>query len=242
MFEWIDSKFTILSQNPDQKTLLGQLKNAVASQMKDFIEQNVDKTVQMIEKWFDDSYSNQLIVGELSEFPEIQFKLLQQYLHFNEFTIRLTINEANTQEDKKQQAEKYIQYLCLFVTLLCQMNRIKPEEVSEDLIEAYVKKDYYPIQECLQICTQFGQDKAIAILQEKEDKLLEAIDTNMQYLKKVSLISLGQELSDIVMVCSHRQKSKTKYSVDEVIRAYSDRWEFEECYKYKHLKNFDSTV
>ena len=34
--------------------------------MKDLIEQNVDKTVKLIEKWFDDSYSDQLIVGELS--------------------------------------------------------------------------------------------------------------------------------------------------------------------------------
>ena len=99
----------------------------------------------MIEKWFDDSYSNQLIVQELDQFPEIQFKLLQQYLHFNEFTIRLTINEANTQEDKKDQSKKYTQYLCLFITLMCQMHILKPDEVSEDLIEAYVKKDYYPI-------------------------------------------------------------------------------------------------
>jgi hypothetical protein len=32
----------------------------------------------------------------------------------------------------------------------------KPDaDVTEELIEAYVRKDYYPIQECLDICMRF---------------------------------------------------------------------------------------
>lgn len=44
--------------------------------------------------------------------------------------------------------DKFMSYLCLFVELLCKINKTNPELVDESLIEAYVKLDYYPIEEC----------------------------------------------------------------------------------------------
>jgi len=63
----------------------------------------------------------------------------------------------------------------------------------------------------------------------------------MKYLQKISLIDISSELIEIVITSSLRQK-KSALTTDEIIKFYSDRWEFEECYKYKHLKNFDGTV
>ena len=90
--------------------------------MKELIELKVEKTIELIEKWYEDSYSEQLILEELSEFPEIQFNFLMKYLHFNEMSIKIVINEANYQKEKKEQADKYTQYLELFVELLCKLN------------------------------------------------------------------------------------------------------------------------
>lgn len=37
-------------------------------------------------------------------------------------------------------------------------------------------------------------------------------------------------------------ESRHKDSVEALIRSFGDRWDFEECYKYKHLDNFDQTI
>jgi hypothetical protein len=39
--------------------------------MRELIQIDVDKTIELVEKWFDDAYSDQLILGELSEYPPI---------------------------------------------------------------------------------------------------------------------------------------------------------------------------
>ena len=170
LFDWIDDKFRQLDRKLDSEQALNDLKTSVACHMKELIETNDEKTVQLIEKWFDDSYSDQLIVKELSAFPEQQFNFLTKYLHFNEMSIKLTINEAISKKDKVEQMEKYNSYLILFVELMCKINKTNPELVDESLIEAYVKKDYYPIDECMDICEKYQQDRAIAMLHERNQR------------------------------------------------------------------------
>jgi len=63
--------------------------------MRDIIEVDVEKTIEVIEKWYDDTYSDRLIVTQLSQHPDVQFKFLMKFLHFNEVTIKLVINESN---------------------------------------------------------------------------------------------------------------------------------------------------
>ena len=72
IFYWIEEKFQALRirSKTDPELKLGKLKAAVASKMRDLIELNVDKALELIDKWYDDSYSDSLIVGELSEHPE----------------------------------------------------------------------------------------------------------------------------------------------------------------------------
>jgi hypothetical protein len=122
--------------------------------MRLMIEINGEKTIDLIERWFDDAFSDQLIVAELGEYPEEQFSLLQKYLLSNETIIKSTILDVTDQGSEKQR--KYIQYICLFVQLMCQLNKYMPDLVPEELIEAYVKKPYYPIDDCLNIVTSAG--------------------------------------------------------------------------------------
>ena len=136
--------------------MLAKLKQNVGRQMKELIELTVEKTIELIEKWYEDSYSEQLILEELSEFPEIQFNFLMKYLHFNELSIKIVINESNYQKEKKEQAEKYTQYLELFVELLCKLNLEGKLNITDEIIEAYVKKDYYPIPNCMDICKRYS--------------------------------------------------------------------------------------
>jgi hypothetical protein len=66
IFKWIDTKFEVLSENViNLDKRLGQLKNAVASQMKELIEIDAQKAIELIDNWYDNSYSDVLILGEL---------------------------------------------------------------------------------------------------------------------------------------------------------------------------------
>lgn len=183
IFAWINQKFAQLDRPVEDDDRLSELKELVAVNMRKLIEISDDQTVQLIERWFDDSFSDHLIVKELSEFPILQFNFLLKYLHFNEVSIKITINEASYQQkDKQNQMEKYTTYLCLFVEQMCKINQTQPEIVDESLIEAYVKKDYYPIEQCMEICQRYRQQRAIAVLQERNQDLKGAIETNMSYL------------------------------------------------------------
>jgi hypothetical protein len=96
VFEWIHIKFAELSASLEEKRF-NDLKNMVASHMKDIIQVDVDKTIELIEKYYDDNYSDQLILEELSSYPEEQFNFLTKFLHFNEVSIKIAIKDV-TQE------------------------------------------------------------------------------------------------------------------------------------------------
>ena len=119
VFIWITSKFKELDKSLDQEKRFNELKTMVASHMKDIIQVDVDQTIELIEKYYDDSYSDQLILEELSSFPEVQFNFLTKFLHFNEVSIVIAINDMTDNFEKKQQAKKYNKYLCLQVELMC---------------------------------------------------------------------------------------------------------------------------
>jgi hypothetical protein len=129
---------------------------------------------------------------------------------------------------------------------MCSINKTNPELVDESLIEAYVKKDYYPTEACKEICLKHQQDRALAVLLERDGDLSGAIATNMNHLKKMSLIKLCSELLEIIKFHSIQwqarnakkksrgsEETRQKEPVESLIRNYGDRWDFEECYKYK---------
>ena len=72
IFKWIDNKLELLSENTiDEDARFGQLKNLIAKHMREIIQIDVDKTIELIEKWFDDKYSDTLILDELKDYPPV---------------------------------------------------------------------------------------------------------------------------------------------------------------------------
>lgn len=117
VFDWIKSKFSELDKSLDQEKRFNELKSMVASHMKEMIQVDVDQTIELIEKYYDDTYSDQLILEELSHFPEVQFNFLTKFLHFNEVSIKIALKDVTGEKD--EQAKKYIKYLCLQVEIMC---------------------------------------------------------------------------------------------------------------------------
>ena len=75
-----------------------------------------------------------------------------------------------------------------------------------------------------------------------------AIDTYMTHIKKMSLVQIGAELTQIVKDSQMREYKRKKWNDDvvpsseELILAYGHYWDYEECYKYKYLTDFDQSL
>lgn len=106
----------------------------------------------MIEKWYEDTFVDQVILQELDEYPEVQLDFLRKFIHFNEEIIRLVIKDNAVDIGKKPQHDKFMRYLCLFIELMCKLSSQQRGNVTPQVIEAYVKIEYYPIAQCLDIC------------------------------------------------------------------------------------------
>jgi hypothetical protein len=53
-----------------------------------------------VNKWFEDSFQDTLILDELKDYPEIQFNYLKNFLAANEDHIQKVINESHYQKEK----------------------------------------------------------------------------------------------------------------------------------------------
>ena len=81
---------------------------------------------------------------------------MKKFLAQNEPRVKQTITEATYSSEKRPEAQRFLEYLVLHTRLLCRFNKAEVHE--------FVKKDYYPIGECLAICREAGAHKAVAEL------------------------------------------------------------------------------
>ena len=82
--------------------------------------------------------------------------------------------------------------------------------ITQSLLEAYVKKDYYPIDDCLEICTKYKQYRAMAILQQRNQNFLRSIEEYLNHLNSMSISALVLEILQIIEESFHRFTKKKK--------------------------------
>ena len=71
--------------------------------------------------------------------------------------------------------------------LLCSLIGNEEVSITEEVIEGFVKKEYFPIDQCLQICTEYNQHRAVAALLERNGQLIEAINMNMKHINNSNI-------------------------------------------------------
>jgi hypothetical protein len=64
--------------------------------MREMIDIDADKTMKLIEDYFEDSYADRLILVELKDHPKERYKFLKKYIDINEINISLTIEKSIT--------------------------------------------------------------------------------------------------------------------------------------------------
>jgi hypothetical protein len=71
VFKWIREKIEKLSNDDDLSNMLKSIKEEISKQIKELIELNVDETIELVEKQFDEQYQESLIIYELQSHPRI---------------------------------------------------------------------------------------------------------------------------------------------------------------------------
>jgi hypothetical protein len=84
IFEWINRILDKLSANGASEKPFMDLKEAIQKSIRELISINVGECVQLLDKWFEDTYQEQLILDELADYPEVQFNYLKKFLKENE--------------------------------------------------------------------------------------------------------------------------------------------------------------
>lgn len=82
-----------------------------------------------------------------------------------------------------------MEYLILHTKLLCKFDR---DEVHE-----YVKKDYYPIGECLEICKANKIDRGVAELLRRNGNFLSSINAFLDIIEKLNRQEMISELYSV---------------------------------------------
>jgi len=213
IFAWLDATFKWLSKENEAK--FQELKGVVQRSVRDLISISDGESVALLDAWFEESYQEQLILEELAVFPEIQFNYLKKFLAQNEARVKQTINEATYAPDKRAEAQRFVEYLVLHTRLLCRFARTEVHE--------FVRKDFYPIGECLQVCREAGADKAVAELLRRNGNFLESIQAYLALVARLPRQELLQELHNAAK--QHHKNGMT--------------WEFLGLQKLEHAHEFD---
>ena len=69
---------------------------------------------------------------------------------------------------------------------------------EKSLVHEYVKKDFYPITECLDICTQEQADLAVAVLHKRNGDYMHSLNTYLGIIElQCEPLEMVQELSNL---------------------------------------------
>ena len=176
LFPWISSTLDKLSSNGKSLEHFNTLKEGIKRSIRELVKIDVGESVALIDRWYMEEDQEHIILHELSQQPQIQFNYLRNFLSENHKKIDQAISEATYSNDRRSEAQRYLQYLTLHVRLLCQLDT--PLSVHDA-----VKQDFYPIAECLSICREFKQSRAIAVLLKRNGQFLESIGAYLGVLE-----------------------------------------------------------
>lgn len=146
MFEWIHSTLDRLQMNGTTHEPFEKLKTAIEACIPELVALNVDQTIKVVDRWFEEHQER--IILQLNSHPETQFGYLQKLIESNEKHIQNLINEAQIAGTNPTECKQWLDFLVLYVKLLCKFDRKNVQE--------YVSKEFYPVERCLDICKQEG--------------------------------------------------------------------------------------
>jgi hypothetical protein len=108
------------------------------------------KTIALVNDRFQANHKE--MIENMHRDPLEQLAYIEFLLDMNEKHIIETIKNYSLQSTNASEAKNYIEFLKLHLSLCCQHKKHKVLSI----VEKMVKNSSYPIEDCLEICSQFN--------------------------------------------------------------------------------------
>jgi len=164
VFKWLtDIQANIQMSLGDTEVVTG-MQNLILKNTSSFVKMDPALTAKLCDQWFDGDYSK--MVDAICQYPKSQDE--ENELCFQFIDTVLSLKEKDIKEDQQQKhttgegsqlvdAEMFHKLILKLVHILC-------ERKYRKLAMEYVQREYFPIEDCLQICREKGALDAQAVL------------------------------------------------------------------------------
>jgi len=144
---------------------------------------DVKRTVDTVDIWFKNKHFE--VVKRLDKQPKFQLEYLLTLLDEKENYLELLFKGESVSEKECPDAKIYTELILIFVELLCIYRKSD--------VEKYVKKEYYPLENCLTLCQKYKINSAVAFLLHRAGRFSEAIDVYLKLMNEVAekIFALG---------------------------------------------------
>lgn len=152
-----------------------------------FCSKDIHKGIELCDKIFKSQHLK--FINKLADDKELQLLYMQELLRSKADIIRETLMPSNVvqitsqprqeaQQKKRIDKKKWLEFLSLHVRLICEL---RPRQVTHE-IEKIIKTNFYPMEDCLQICTEFNYLESAAILNKKIGNYSKAVELHLRIL------------------------------------------------------------
>lgn len=127
---------------------------------------------------------------ELAQDKFVQYAFVQKLLAQKERVIARTIEDSLLgDQEKVAEAQRYREYLVMHVKLMCD------KDIGDaDKAHWFVKKEYYPIAPCLEICKEAKADMAVAVLHLRNCEHMQSLTCYLGILDSLDVLEMMKEL------------------------------------------------
>jgi len=160
VFDWL----TKVSKNLDEEEK-EELTANVLNGLEQLLSIDMEKTKGLIDELF--NHRHEKVIEKLGSKPELQLAYSLKILNDKENDIKRTLDGYYMSYNETEEYKRYNMIILLSVKLMC--------DHAPDQLMPYIKKEWYPAEQCLEICKAKDHKEATAYLLERFGSFEEAL-------------------------------------------------------------------
>ena len=125
----------------------------------------MSETAIVVDEWF--KHQHEKVISKLKDQPNLQLKYVAKVIKDKEEYISTLLLKENINKSNSEEYQQYKNLLIQHIQLLCNLNK--------DEVYKFVKKKYYPKDDCYKLCKENGIHIATAYLEKKMGNFSEAL-------------------------------------------------------------------
>ncbi len=173
LFEWINETLKELYDIDNEIDQFENLKEEVLNRLPDLADLSIERVTELVEKWFKDDQQN--IIQKLDRVPKLKLKYVENVIEKSRDDIENHLIGSIVDVDD-QKHRYYLQLMRTHIQLLCQYSK-------KDVLPNLEKKlQFYPVDECLNICKEHKVYDAAIYLMQSTGAIIDALKLSLSVL------------------------------------------------------------